>query len=72
MQSDLMALVDNLADLTGKRFDGMCWCKPCRLDIVLVPQLKQSVDSDRCTEHTSRYIRWIGWCTIARVYPVGM
>jgi hypothetical protein len=69
MQSDLVALVHNLADLLGKRFSRVSWCKPSRFDVVFIPELKEAVDTYCCAEDATRYVGRICWCAGFGVQP---
>jgi hypothetical protein len=62
MESDLMASINDLADLLGERLCGMCWCEPSCFDVVFVPELEEAVDADCCAENTTGNVGGISRC----------
>lgn len=45
--------------------------EPCRLDVVLIPQLQEAVDANSGTENSAGYVGGIGGLAVAGVYPRG-
>lgn len=64
-----MTGIYDLADLFGERLCGVCWCEPSRFDVVLVPELEETVDADCCAEDATGYVGGIGRCTGFGIQP---
>jgi hypothetical protein len=69
MESDLMASINDLADLLGERFCGMCWCEPGCFDVVFVPELEEAIDADCCAKNTTGNVGGVSRCSGLRVQP---
>jgi hypothetical protein len=71
MEADLVARVDDLADLLGERFGGVGGSEPCCFDVVFVPELQQAVDAYCCAENAAGDVGGIGWGAGFGVEPGG-
>ena len=69
MQPYLMSFLNDLAYLFWKRICSMRWCKPYRLDIVLVEELQETINAYCRAKHTPRYVSGIRGSTSLRVQP---
>lgn len=64
-----MSRVYDLTDLFRKRLGRMRRCKPSCLDLVLIPQLQKSINTNGRTENAARDICGVGWRSILGVEP---
>jgi hypothetical protein len=69
VECDLMIFVNDFPYLLRERLCGVSWCKPCGLDVILVPEIQKSVNSHCCTKNASGYISWIGRSTGLGIQP---
>jgi hypothetical protein len=60
VQGNLVAFVDNLADLLWERFRRVRRGEPCCFDVVFVPELEKAVNSNGCAEDAAGYVCGVG------------
>ena len=64
-----MSRIPYLSSLLRKRLDRVRRQEPARLDVVLLPQIQESIDPDCRAEDASRHISAACWSAGLSIYP---